>query len=171
MTARRILVVDDEHNAMPAGIDPSAGQHAPATLCARGARPLAGLMSAAELEAERNEYLGRVLANAPVLIRLREALRSNPMSPSVLNELRAVTHKLAGSAGLYGFMAMSLSAAKLEDSIIARRSDRDRSERVESDLDALVDDIEREQSTHVDAHDARDAPLVPDNGTTERRDG
>jgi CheY-like chemotaxis protein/HPt (histidine-containing phosphotransfer) domain-containing protein len=159
--------------AVPAGVDLSAGQPAPATTRATGAGSLAGLMSAAELEAERHEYLGRVRANALILIRLREALRSAPMSPPVLDELRTVTHKLAGSAGLYGFMDMSLAAAKLEDSIIDRRSGGCLSERVESgvesDLDALVDIIEREQAGHVDAHDVRDAPLVPDNDNTELR--
>jgi hypothetical protein len=70
-------------------------------------------------------------------------------------------------------MDMSLAAAKLEDSVIDRRSGGCLSERVvsgvESDLDALVDIIEREQSGHADAHDARDAPLVPDNDNTELR--
>ena len=95
------------------------------------------LMSDAELAAERAEYLPRLQAAAATLVALRAALTREPMSAVVLDELRTVAHRMAGSAGLYGFAEVSAAAAHLEDSIVARRAG------IDSDIEALLTLIER----------------------------
>jgi len=105
------------------------------------------LMSQAELRAERSEYLGRLQGTIATLLGLRATLRSEPASPAVLDELRTVAHRTAGSAGLYGFGHVSVAAAQLEDSIIARRAGMDHSGRVDTDIDALLCTIGREPAS------------------------
>ena len=108
-----------------------------------GAEPL---MSEAELRAERADYLERLQTTVARLIALRAALRDEPTSPAVLDDRRTVAHRTAGSAGLYGFDAVSAAAARLEDSIIARRADEDAGGRVDADLVALLSVIGREHA-------------------------
>ncbi len=104
------------------------------------------LMSEAELRAERADYLERLQTTVARLIALRAALRDEPSSPAVLDDLRTVAHRTAGSAGLYGFDAVSAAAARLEDSIIARRAGEDAGGRVDADLVALLSVIGREHA-------------------------
>ena len=89
-------------------------------------------MSDAELAAERGEYLTRLQATGTALAGLRAALKREPRSAGVLDELRTVAHRTAGSAGLYGFAEVSAAAAQLEDSIIARRDG------IDTDIEALL---------------------------------
>jgi two-component system OmpR family response regulator len=105
------------------------------------------LMSEAELRAERADYLARLQTTVVRLIALRAALREQPSSPAVLDDLRMVAHRTAGSAGLYGFGAVSAAAAHLEDTIIARRGGNDASGRIDADLVALLSTIGREHAT------------------------
>jgi len=102
------------------------------------------LMSEAELRAERSEYLARLQTTVTALAALRAALRRDPTSPMVLDDLRAVAHRMAGSAGLYGFDEVSVAASRLEDSIIARRDSMDMVGRVDADIEALLSTIGRE---------------------------
>ena len=51
-------------------------------------------------------------------------------------------HELAGAAGVFDFRAVSMTAASLEDAIIARRAGRGVPETVEANLDALLACIE-----------------------------
>jgi len=90
------------------------------------------LMSDAELAAERGEYLTRLQATGTTLAGLRAALKQEPTSAAVLDELRTVAHRTAGSACLYGFAEVSAAAAQLEDSIIARRA------AIDTDIAALL---------------------------------
>jgi CheY-like chemotaxis protein len=137
--------------------------------CAAPGESPAGLMSAEELAAERQEYLERLRADTPTLIKLHAALQSDATSSSVLPELRTVAHNLAGSAGLYGFKNVSVSAAALEDAIIERQSGRGRPDRIETDLAALLHAIEQAQARQASACDTQDAPLMPDGGKSELR--
>ncbi len=104
------------------------------------------LMSEAELRAERADYLERLQATVARLTILRAALRSDPASPALLDDLRTVAHRTAGSAGLYGFDRVSATAARLEDTIIARRAGNPASGHVDTDIDALLSVIGQEQA-------------------------
>jgi CheY-like chemotaxis protein len=108
-----------------------------------GAGPL---ISEAELRAERADYLERLQTTVARLIALRAALRDEPTSPAVLSDLRTVAHRTAGSAGLYGFEAVSATAAHLEDAIIARPSSQDGCARIDAALVALLSTIGREHA-------------------------
>lgn len=156
-------------DAKPAVAPPTAERPAAKSECSPQGGSLAGLMSQDELAAERHDYLERLRAIALTLIRLRAALRSDAMSSSLLDESRTVAHNLAGSAGLYGFQAVSLSAATLEDAIIERRCGRGSPDRVETDLDALLDRIEREQAPQASACNSQDAPRMANGGKSELR--
>ncbi|HUI97624.1 MAG TPA: Hpt domain-containing protein [Xanthobacteraceae bacterium] len=117
-------------------------------------RSLAALLSADELAEERRGYLARLRGHALTLARLRAALRGAATPAGALDELRTVAHKLAGSAGLYGFEALGVAAATLEESIIERRSGDGGDRTVAADLDALLDRIECEQAVAAIACDA-----------------
>ncbi|HEY4920107.1 MAG TPA: response regulator [Xanthobacteraceae bacterium] len=152
----------------PASTRQAAEQAAAQRECAAPGESPAGLMSAEELAAERQEYLERLRADAVTLIELRVALQRDATSSSVLAELRTVAHNLAGSAGLYGFKNVSLSAAALEAAIIEQQSGRGGPGRIETDLRALLDRIEREQAP-ASARNAQDTSLTPDGGKSEVR--
>jgi CheY-like chemotaxis protein/HPt (histidine-containing phosphotransfer) domain-containing protein len=102
------------------------------------------LMSDTELAAQRRDYLTRLQATVAMLVRLKGALEREPSSAAVLDELRTVAHRTAGSAGLYGFGEVSTAAAKLEDSIIAQQTAKRALPRIDADLAALVSTIGRE---------------------------
>jgi CheY-like chemotaxis protein/HPt (histidine-containing phosphotransfer) domain-containing protein len=104
------------------------------------------LMSEAELRAERADYLERLQATVARLTALRAALRGDPTSPALLDDLRTVAHRTAGSAGLYGFDEVSATAARLEDTIVARREGNPASGQIETDIDALLSAIGQEQA-------------------------
>jgi CheY-like chemotaxis protein len=104
------------------------------------------LMSEAELRAERAEYLERLQATVARLTVLRAALRGEPASPALLDDLRTVAHRTAGSAGLYGLEHVSAAAARLEDTIISRRAGNHASGHIDTDIDALLSVIGQEQA-------------------------
>jgi CheY-like chemotaxis protein/HPt (histidine-containing phosphotransfer) domain-containing protein len=104
------------------------------------------LMSEAELRAERVDYLERLQATVARLTILRAALRSDPASPALLDDLRTVAHRTAGSAGLYGFERVSATAARLEDTIIARRAGNPAAGHIDTDIDVLLSVIGQEQA-------------------------
>jgi CheY-like chemotaxis protein len=104
------------------------------------------LFSEAELRAERADYLDRLQTIVAQLIALLAALREEPTSPAVLNDLRTVAHRTAGSAGLYGFDAVSAAAARLEDAIIARHAGKDAHARIDVALVALLSTVGREHA-------------------------
>jgi HPt (histidine-containing phosphotransfer) domain-containing protein len=104
------------------------------------------LMSEAELRAERIEYLERLQTTITRLTELRAALRSDPSSPDLLDGLRTVAHRTAGSAGLYGFDHVSAVAARLEDTIIARRAGTPTPGHIDTDIDTLLSTIAQESA-------------------------
>jgi HPt (histidine-containing phosphotransfer) domain-containing protein len=103
-------------------------------------------MSEAELRAERNDYLARLQTTVARMAELRAALRSDPTSPALLDDLRTVAHRTAGSAGLYGLEHVSAAAARLEDTIISRRAGNHASGHIDTDIDALLSVIGQEQA-------------------------
>jgi CheY-like chemotaxis protein len=104
------------------------------------------LLSTAELRVERADYLDRLQTTVARLIALLAALRDEPTSPAVLNDLRTVAHRTAGSAGLFGFDAVSAAAARLEDAIIARHAGKDAHTRIDVALVALLTTVGREHA-------------------------
>jgi CheY-like chemotaxis protein/HPt (histidine-containing phosphotransfer) domain-containing protein len=88
----------------------------------------------------------RLRADRTTLSRCRETLRGDSTSSGTLVELLSCAHKLAGAAGIFGFQKVSSAAAALEECITDGCSGRNTSAAIGSDLDALVDCIEREQS-------------------------
>src|SRR5215472_13318458 len=96
--------------------------------------------------AKRNAYLERLRGRALTLLKLRAGVRDGARSPFALDEIGTIAHKLAGSARLFGFEPVGVAAAALERSIKERGANRGPPGRVETDLDALVDRIERAQA-------------------------
>ena len=119
----------------------SAGRSVREVERAGDSEPVPGPLTEAELAAERDEYRERLRMNAFTLIRLRTTLRNDATSTSVLTEIRTVAHKLAGSAGMYGFRELGCLAAALQDSIIEMRAGRGARGRTRADLDALIDGL------------------------------
>jgi len=83
----------------------------------------------------------RLRADAATLTRCRIALAKNAMSSTVLDELHACAHKLAGAAGIFGAKRVSWAASALEESIAERRSGASLAGSVEEDADALLECI------------------------------
>lgn len=108
------------------------------------AQSVKGHLQSAKLATLSDGFRERLRADVATLIRCRATLRSDSTSSSTLAELQSCAHKLAGAAGMYGFEKVSSAASALEDSIIGRRFASGAPEGVETDLDALIDCIERE---------------------------
>lgn len=98
----------------------------------------------AVVPSETREFRERLRTDGATLRKFQAALRTDGASSSTLDELRSCAHKLAGAAGLYGFPIVSGAASALEGAIVAGRAGRGKPGDIEADLDALVDDIERE---------------------------
>jgi CheY-like chemotaxis protein len=114
-------------------------------------RGVAGpLMSTAAPGAGRKDYLALLRTTAALLVELRAALRERPASRAVLDDLRTVVHRTAGSAGLYGLEAVSTAATQLEDTIIAWRAGKSTHAHTDAGIEALVSLIGREQTPQAD---------------------
>jgi len=85
----------------------------------------------------------RLRADAIKLGQHRDALRSDPVPSTLLEEIQSCAHKLAGAAGIFGFPAVSRAASKLEESTIDRQDGRGLPGDIEADLDALLACIEQ----------------------------
>lgn len=69
---------------------------------------------AAKLQALRQSYADRLPEELESLNSLAQALLSNEDRPQALSELKARLHKLAGSAGSFGYAALGQEARRLE---------------------------------------------------------
>jgi CheY-like chemotaxis protein len=88
-------------------------------------------------------FAQRLRSDAAALASFRDKLRNGADSSFVPDEFQSFVHKLAGAAGIFDFQAVSTTAASLEDAIIERRAGRGAPGRVETNLDALLESIER----------------------------
>ena len=95
------------------------------------------------------DYAERMRTDAATISLLRERLRREPGSSVVLDDLQTCVHKLAGSAGVLHFYAVSRAAGDLQGSLIAQRAGRSAPEQLEADFDRLLGAIEStlQQST------------------------
>jgi CheY-like chemotaxis protein/HPt (histidine-containing phosphotransfer) domain-containing protein len=97
-----------------------------------------------ELAEEMDGFRERLRTDAATLVRLRAKLPDSATATSALEELQTLTHKLAGAAGLYGFDAVSLAAAALEQATVERRFGRGAVGDAEAQIDALIAHIKRD---------------------------
>ena len=96
-----------------------------------------------KLAAAGYNFAQRLRGDAAMLASFRDKLRNGADSSFVPDEFQSFVHKLAGAAGVFDFPAVSTMAASLEDAIIERRAGRGAPGMVESNLDALLESIER----------------------------
>jgi CheY-like chemotaxis protein len=101
-----------------------------------------GHLKAAKLSQLGGDYAERMRADAATISLLRDRLRSDPGSSVVLDDLQTCVHKLAGSAGVLHFYAVSRAAGDLQGSLIALRAGRATPQQLEADFDRLFGAIE-----------------------------
>ncbi len=137
-----------------AAADQRPAASAPQSVSRAAPEPLTSIAAPA---AGRQDYLARLQSTAALLVELRAALRERPASRAVLDDLRTVVHRTAGSAGLYGLEAVSTAATQLEDTIIAWRAGKGTHEHTDAGIEALVSLIGREQTLQADEPEGNDA--------------
>jgi CheY-like chemotaxis protein len=95
-------------------------------------------------EAADHGFFQSMRSEAAKLRKLREELRDGPSSNAPFDDLQACAHKLAGSAGVFGFRGISDLASSLEEALLGRRAEQIIFADVAVKLDALLARIERE---------------------------
>lgn len=89
-------------------------------------------------------FAERLRNDAAILATLRQSLQDHSDISLVSDSVQSCVHKLAGAAGVFDLQAVSKSASALEEAIIARRAGRGAPGAIETNLDALLECIERE---------------------------
>jgi CheY-like chemotaxis protein len=97
-------------------------------------------LTSAKLATVSNGFGERLRRDRARLTEMRTALRTIPADG--IGALQTCAHKLAGAAGIFGRQAVSDAAARLEEAIIARRSDLGQPGVAEAKLDALIESID-----------------------------
>jgi two-component system, OmpR family, response regulator len=88
--------------------------------------------------AELRQHFGRRLrCDVQRLAQFRSQLGTAP-TPTAIGELATCAHKLAGTAGVFGFPEVSGAASALEDSVIAWRRSEGGIDMVAADLEQLI---------------------------------
>jgi CheY-like chemotaxis protein/HPt (histidine-containing phosphotransfer) domain-containing protein len=95
------------------------------------------------LASEQDQYRTRLRSDADKLVALRRQMCTGPHSEMTADELRTIAHKLAGSAGIFGFAQVSGAAAALENAIAAIGPACERREDIMAGIDRLLEGIER----------------------------
>jgi CheY-like chemotaxis protein len=98
-----------------------------------------GHLGLVERDTVDDDFSQRLQSDAITLGKYQVALRGDPTSSIVLEELQLCAHKLAGAAGVFGFQAVSRAASALEDCVIDRHGGRGTPGAIEANLDALLD--------------------------------
>lgn len=91
---------------------------------------------------QRENFLGRLRADAAALGRYRAAFVDEPVSEAVLEQLRAFAHALVGASGVFGFHRVSQDAVALENTL--NENNTPAAEAIARALDVLLTTIERE---------------------------
>ena len=97
------------------------------------------------LEAERDAFRSRLHADYVTLASLRKALSDQAGSNEILQEFKAVAHKLAGAAACFGFGDVSEAASTLER-IIPEIANDERRAGFDFELKKLLDCLTRHAS-------------------------
>jgi CheY-like chemotaxis protein len=87
-------------------------------------------------------FTERLRRDATTLAVFRDKLRNGADASFASDEFQSFVHKLAGAAGVFGFQAVSTTAASLEDAIVERRAGRGAAKTIEANLDALLACVE-----------------------------
>jgi CheY-like chemotaxis protein/HPt (histidine-containing phosphotransfer) domain-containing protein len=95
-------------------------------------------------EAADHGFFQSMRTEAAKLKKLREELLGGPSSSGLFDNLRSCAHKLAGSAGVFGFREISDLASSLEEALLGKRAEQIIFADVAVKLDALLARIERE---------------------------
>jgi CheY-like chemotaxis protein len=103
-----------------------------------------GQLQTIRLAAAGYNFAERLSNDAATLSSFRQSLRDHSDISLVPDGLESCVHKLAGAAGVFNMQDVSRSASALEQAIIARRSGHGAPGAIETNLDALLDSIERE---------------------------
>jgi CheY-like chemotaxis protein len=90
------------------------------------------------MQAVRSRFLVRANHDVAALATLRSELREGTDQVRVLSEVRRLAHGLAGAGGIFGFDAISETAAVVEDAIIVVQSTADGGDVVTATLDRLI---------------------------------
>jgi two-component system OmpR family response regulator len=80
----------------------------------------------------------RVRSDAEALARFRSLLIDRAQAPAAIEEIKAIAHALAGSAGLYGRDQIGDGAARLHNAIVNRTRGTSEPGEVERELDTLL---------------------------------
>ena len=104
----------------------------------------------APLEELRKVFLRRVRNDAAMLARYRAALDDGEVAPTLLANIRAISHGLAGAGGIFGFSAISRVAAEVEETIVADLGSSTAAARTASALDQLLACINISGALRVD---------------------
>jgi two-component system OmpR family response regulator len=97
----------------------------------------------AGLAALRIGFIGRMRGDAERLVECRERLRHGASTSQTLEEIKSFAHALGGAAGIFAFQKVSCAASALELSAIDALAGSGTPGKVERELDALLDCIER----------------------------
>jgi CheY-like chemotaxis protein len=97
----------------------------------------------ARSDAVRYSFTDRMHADAAMLAQYRKTMSDDPDSSALPEGLQSCVHKLCGAAGVFNFQTVSSTAAALEQTIIERQAGKGAPGTVETDLDALIECIER----------------------------
>jgi CheY-like chemotaxis protein len=85
----------------------------------------------------------RLRTAAVTLADFRAAPNNGTKSPQALEQIKAFAHALAGAAGIFGYQEVSGAASALEQTAIDQLAGPCSPEKIEDDMDALLDRIKR----------------------------
>lgn len=103
-------------------------------------------LRSARLAALRRNFVKRMRTDAAALTRYRAKLESETTAQRALEQIKDFAHALAGTAGIFDFQEVSCAASVLEQTAIDQIVSNRAPEKLEDELDALLDCIERAQS-------------------------
>ena len=98
----------------------------------------------ARLAALHDGFARRLRSDAAALATCRASLRNGAAPSTALGQIKSLAHGLVGAAGVFDFPAVSGAAEALEKAAIEALADGGALEKVEAELDALLDCINRQ---------------------------
>lgn len=100
-------------------------------------------LRSAGLAALRGGFVRRMRADAATLAECRARLRNEATSPQALEQIKTFAHALVGATGIFDFQEVGRAASALEKTATDQLAGTRMPGKVEGELDALLDCIER----------------------------
>jgi CheY-like chemotaxis protein len=100
-------------------------------------------LRSAGIGALRDGFDRRLRTAAVTLADFRATLTNGSTSPQAIEQIEAFAHSLAGAAGIFGFQDVSRAAAVVEQTAIDHLAGNRAPGKVEADVDALLDCLNR----------------------------